>query len=282
MVNDLPRGERYYEAMKAKIRRGDVVLEVGTGAGLLSCMAARLGAKHVYTVEQSPVLHRVAEKVFAANGLSDKITLINAHSRDLKSLGVIREPIDVFVTETIGSQGLDEGILTIFEDVKPLLAPKARVIPENVTFHHCLVNMSGIRERVEVLAPVFGFDLSALNAEIESNNVYWLNPVEPWREVSTTARTRTYDLLDFHAVESTQHLSIINPNICDGMLTWADFLLAKDISLDTRYRHLGCNWANSIHFMERGWVEFGQPCTSRFSIREDKIGWNMNWAIGPK
>jgi precorrin-6B methylase 2 len=282
MVNDLPRGERYYEAMKAKIRRGDVVLEVGTGAGLLSCLAVRLGAKHVYTVEQSPALHRVAKAVFEANGVADKITLLNVHSKDLQALGAIREPIDVFITETIGTQGLDEGILLIFEHVKPLLAPKARVIPESVTFKHCLVNLSGIRERVEVLHPIFGFDLSALNRELESNNLYWLNPLEHWREVSTTAETRSYDLLDFSPVESNQALDIIGTNICDGMLTWADFKLSKHVSLDTRYRHLGCSWANSIHFMERGMVEHGQPCTSQFNIREDKIGWTMNWLIGAK
>ena len=148
MVNDLPRAQRYLEAMQAKIRPGDVVLEVGTGAGLLSCLAARLGAGHVYTVEQSPVLYRIACEVVAVNNLSDKITVINAHSRDLQSMGILKQPVDVFVTETIGRQGLEEGILSIFDDIKGMLAPDARVIPETVRFKHCLVNMSGIRERV--------------------------------------------------------------------------------------------------------------------------------------
>jgi type II protein arginine methyltransferase len=281
MVNDLPRGERYYEAMKAKIRPGDVVLEVGTGAGLLSLVAASLGAKHVYTVEQSPVLSRVAEKVFAANGLSDKITLINAHSKDLVALDLIHEKVDVFVTETIGSQGLDEGILLIFEHIKPLLAAGARLIPESVSFKHCLVNMSGIRERVEIMQPVFGFDLSALNAELESNLLYWLNPIEPWREISTVGETRSYDLLNFEPGESTQTCEITSTNICDGMFTWAEFKLSDEVVIDTRYRHLGCNWANSVHFMRRGMVEYGQACSAQFNVTDDKLGWTINWAIGP-
>ncbi len=90
MVNDLFRGEKYLEAMRAKIKPGDVVLEVGTGAGLLTCLAARLGAKRVYTVEQSPALYQIACKTVAANGLSDKVTLINANSRELQTLGVIK------------------------------------------------------------------------------------------------------------------------------------------------------------------------------------------------
>lgn len=280
MVNDLPRGQKYLEAMRAKIRPGDVVLEVGTGAGLLSCIAVHLGAKHVYTVEQSPDLQRVAAKVFETNGVSDRITLINAHSKDLVGLGAVREKVDVFVTETIGTQGLDEGILQIFEHVKPLLAPDARVIPESMVFNHCLVNMTGIRERFEVLHPVFGFDLSALNQEIGTNNVYWLNPIEPWREVSSRGRTVRYDLLNFEHKTSVQELVVTRNDVCDGMFTWAEFKLAEGVSLETRYTHLGCSWANSVHFMDRCWVDPNQLCRAEFRIEPDRVSWAMSWNIG--
>jgi len=282
MVTDIFRGEKYLEAMKAKIRPGDVVLEVGTGAGLLSCLAARLGARRVYTVEQSPILYGIACKVVAANGLADKITLINAHSRDLKSLGIIREPIDVFVTETIGTQGLDEGIINIFTDIKPLLAPDARVIPENVQFKHCLVNMSGIREQVEVMNPILGVDLSALNDEINSNSYFWMNPIEMWREVSTTAATPVFSLPDFDPQECTQTMQIIQDNVCDGMLNWAEFTLSAGNTIETRYRHFGNSWANSIHFMGRCSLTRAQSCTSTLHISEDRCGVLFRWTINAR
>jgi precorrin-6B methylase 2 len=279
MVNDLPRGQKYFDAMKAKIRPGDIVLEVGTGAGLLSCLAARLGAKHVYTVEQSPVLHQVARNVIEANGLSDKITLIKAHSRELREMDVIKEPIDVFVTETIGTQGLDEGILPIFEDIKAFLAPDAKVIPESVKFKHCLVNMSGIREQTEILHPILGVDLRALNEEVKSNNLYWMNPIELWREVSTTAETPDFDLLNFEPAECTQRLEITEDNICDGMLNWAEFRLSPNDTIETRYRYYGSSWANSIHFMSRGVVARGQRCTVHLKFSDDRLSWSLNWKI---
>ena len=280
MVNDLPRGQAYLDAMREKIRPGDVVLEVGTGAGLLSCMAANLGAKRVYTVEQSAGLQRVAEQVFRANGVADRVTLINAHSRDLVAKNLVPEPVDVFITETIGTQCLDEAILPIFEHVKPLLAPGARTIPENVVFKHCLVNMVGIRERFEVLHPVFGFDLSALNAELGTNNMYWLNPIEPWRELSSIGETRAYDLLDFESGDSIQDLEIVRDDSCDGMLTWAEFKLSDSSKIETRYTHLGCSWANSVHMMKRCSVLQGQTCSACFRIADDKVSWSLNWAIG--
>jgi type II protein arginine methyltransferase len=279
MVNDLPRAQRYLEAMQAKIRPGDIVLEVGTGAGLLTCLAARLGAGHVYTVEQSPVLHRIAQEVIAVNGVSDKVTLINAHSRELRGLGVVKHPIDVFVTETIGTQGLDEGIATIFDDIKGLLAPDARLIPETVRFKHCLVNMSGIREQMEMLQPILGVDLSPLNSEVKSNNMYWMHPIEPWREVSTTAETPERTLLDFTPSESNQEVGIICDNMCDGMLNWAEFGLAAGVRIETRYRYHGASWANSVHFMRRSLVNRGQMCTTHFRYSDDRLSWNLNWSI---
>jgi precorrin-6B methylase 2 len=279
MVNDLFRGEKYLEAMKAKINPGDVVLEVGTGAGLLTCLAARLGASHVYTVDQSPALYQVACRTVAANGLTDKVTLINANSRELQSLGIINKPIDVFVTETIGTQGLDEGIVNIFADVKPLLAPGARVIPETVQFKHCLLNMSGIREQLEIMNPILGVDMSSLNEEIHSNNHFWMSPIEMWREISTTATTPVFSLLDFDFPECTQTMQITREINCDGLLNWSEFYLSPNNIIETRYRDYGNSWANSLYLMTRCRVAVGQTCTSTMRVKDDRLSWVLNWTI---
>lgn len=279
MVNDIGRGAKYAEAMSKKIRPGDVVLEVGTGAGLLTCIAVSLGAKHVYTVERSPVLHKVAQKVFAANGISDRVTLLNMASDDLVASAAVRDPIDVFVTETIGTLGLEEGIAPIFDHVRPLLSPRARCIPETIQFKQCLVNMSGIRDRVQMMRPIFGFDMSALNDEIGSNQFYWLNPIEAWREVSSVGETANYDLVSLSPTETNLEMMVITDNVCDGMLTWAEFKLAEGISIETRYRQVGDSWASCVHFMNRCPVAYGQPCLSNFRIHEDRLAWSTSWRI---
>lgn len=54
---------------------GKVVMDVGTGSGILAAFAARAGAKKVYAVEASHVADR-AKALLAANGLTDVITVL--------------------------------------------------------------------------------------------------------------------------------------------------------------------------------------------------------------
>jgi ribosomal protein L11 methylase PrmA len=55
-------------ALTATARPGDVVLEIGTGSGVLAVAVARAGARRVYAVEASDIA-AVAELVFETNGM---------------------------------------------------------------------------------------------------------------------------------------------------------------------------------------------------------------------
>ena len=68
----------YYDGLRSAISelraRGDPVhvLDIGTGTGLLSMMAATIGADSITAIEEFPPIADCAEKVIAANGFSDK------------------------------------------------------------------------------------------------------------------------------------------------------------------------------------------------------------------
>ena len=54
---DRERNAAYYRALKAVVTNTSVVLDVGSGSsGLLAMMAARLGARRVFTVEANEVV----------------------------------------------------------------------------------------------------------------------------------------------------------------------------------------------------------------------------------
>ena len=61
--------------------------------------AARAGARRVYAVEASDIAE-VAERVFAANGVQDQITLIRGWSRQIE----LPKQANLLVSEIIGTR----------------------------------------------------------------------------------------------------------------------------------------------------------------------------------
>jgi len=129
MLHDERRTGDYLAALAAAVRPGDVVLDIGTGSGVLAVAAARAGARRVYAVEATDIA-AVAEQVFVANGVQDRVTLVSGWSRQIE----LPEPADLLVSEIIGSEPLEEEILeTTLDARRRLLKPGARLIPHVLT-----------------------------------------------------------------------------------------------------------------------------------------------------
>jgi len=97
MMNEHGRNEAYQKAMRSAIRGGDVVLDIGTGAGLLSMIAADCGASEIITCEMSTTISKIAEKIIQKNGFDHKIKVINKNSKDLILGQDINKKVDILV-----------------------------------------------------------------------------------------------------------------------------------------------------------------------------------------
>ena len=74
MLNDVRRNDAFEAAISAALAEAGPdarVLDIGTGSGLLSMMAARAGARSVTACEVVPVIADMATKIIADNGYSD-------------------------------------------------------------------------------------------------------------------------------------------------------------------------------------------------------------------
>jgi len=128
MLHDSDRVEAYLEAIAQVVRPGDVVVDLGTGTGILAVAAARAGARRVYAIEESAIAD-VAEEVFVRNGVADRVTLVRGHSTRVQ----LPERANVLVTETLGNDPLGEAMLVYIDDARRrLLAPGARILPSQL------------------------------------------------------------------------------------------------------------------------------------------------------
>ena len=125
MLDDRARTSGFCHALRQTVKPDDVVVDIGTGTGVLATCAAMAGARKVFAVESSGI-GELAERVFAANGVADRVTLVRERSTNVS----LPERGTVLVTETIGNDPLDEQMLEIVTDAKKrLLHPGARIIP---------------------------------------------------------------------------------------------------------------------------------------------------------
>lgn len=128
MLDDGARTSAFIDALRTLVTPDDIVIDIGTGTGVLATAAAIAGARRVYAVE-STAIAEAAARVIDANGVADKVRVVREHSSNL----TLPELGTILVTETIGNDPLDEHILEIVSDARRrLLAPRARVIPARI------------------------------------------------------------------------------------------------------------------------------------------------------
>lgn len=83
------------------------MLDIGSGTGILSLFAARAGAKHVYGIECSEIVH-LARVIVEQNRFSDKVTFIQGKAEEV-TLPV--EKVDIIISEWMGYFLLYESML---------------------------------------------------------------------------------------------------------------------------------------------------------------------------
>ena len=97
MLADTPRMHAYVEALKAVVKPGAVVLDLGCGPGLFALLACQLGARRVYAVEPDDVI-QIAREAAVANKCADKIEFFQNFSSDI----TLPEPADVIISDLRG------------------------------------------------------------------------------------------------------------------------------------------------------------------------------------
>ncbi|NXF16902.1 ANM7 methyltransferase, partial [Rhodinocichla rosea] len=148
MLHDKDRNVKYYQGIHAAVsrvkERGEkaIVLDIGTGTGLLSMMAASAGADFCYAIEVFKPMANAAVKIVEKNGFSDKIKVINKHSTEVTvgPDGDMQCRANILVTELFDTELIGEGALPTYEHAhKYLVQEGCEAVPHRATVYVQLV-----------------------------------------------------------------------------------------------------------------------------------------------
>jgi protein arginine N-methyltransferase 1 len=110
MLRDEPRLNLYKEAIMSskELFKDKIVLDVGSGTGILSLFSCKAGAKHVYAIEASKGISLLSKKIVKKNNLESKITCIN---EVMEKVILPVDQVDIIVSEWMGVYLVHESML---------------------------------------------------------------------------------------------------------------------------------------------------------------------------
>ena len=260
MLNDRARTAGFLTAIQETVKPGDVVVDVGTGTGVLAIAAARAGARHVYAIEASSI-GQLAKLMFEANGLADRITLLEGRSSQID----LPEKADVLISEIIGSEPLREQVLETFLDARfRYLKPGARYLPERLSVFGVPVEIPAsdlsartfTRETADRWRNEYGIDFSPLAAVAASSGQSFLVPgskVRHWPRLSEPIQLLDLDLRCHPdaAVRSTVSGPAMSSGIISGLAVFFELHVSPSVRLSTDPSTASehSNWRNHVEIL---------------------------------
>lgn len=248
MVSDRLRTDAFAAAIREVVRPGDVVLDVGTGTGVLAMLAAQAGAAKVYGIDVTDIAE-VATELVRTNGLSSKVEILRGPAGELE----LDQKVDVILSEWLGNAAFVEGMLYAVLDARDNnLAPNGRMLPAKVRVliapldEPILYNSDGPgfwRERIH------GLDFSSLQKiELSQGRTLQIR-VDPAAALAPGQVLLELDLLtatpEDAAFEGQLEFVAVRDGVHNGFCLWFEAELSAGVTLDTGPLSPETHWAQT-------------------------------------
>jgi len=251
-VNECLLDEDRTNALRAAIRRkvkpGDVVVDAGTGSGILALFAAEAGAKKVYAVDVDPVALNLARRSIEASAYADRIEVIQA---DLKEFE-LPVPADVVIMEMLDTGLIAELQAPALNALRRhrVIGPQTRMVPERAK---CSI------ELVEYDFDFYGFTLplvvQARNSGVQQRVRQPLSEPVIYREVDFGSKIAiTVDESVRLRVERVGTLNALRLRtqtvLCDGVAVWetSDMNMPVIVPVGPMQVHRGEEVTVAVHY----------------------------------
>jgi tetratricopeptide (TPR) repeat protein len=254
MLADQARNDAFERAIAKAAHGRRLVLDIGTGSGLLAMMAARAGAQRVVACEAITPLAQVAARIVTRNGYADRITVVAKRSTELVLGRDLPEPADLLISEILDAGLLGEGVMRTFRHAgATLIAPDAPIIPAGATVCGVLIECPALR-RVNPIGEISGFDLGEF--EIFRNpaaHLPFAMATEPHRVLTDVFELARFDFRRLLNEERSQTITV--QATADGnaqaVAFWFDLHLDDTTTLSTAPGSDSKHWRQAVTFFER-------------------------------
>ncbi|XP_067642449.1 protein arginine N-methyltransferase 7 [Eurosta solidaginis] len=149
MLHDRERNQKYYAALHKAVAdmhadgRQVHVLDIGTGTGILSMMALKAGADTVTACEAFMPMANCAQRIFEANGCSDRARLVKKRSTEICIGKDMPHKANLLVAELLDTELIGEGAISIYNHAHDeLLTDDVVCIPSQATCYAQMVHSS--------------------------------------------------------------------------------------------------------------------------------------------
>ncbi len=266
MVSDRPRTNAFAAAIREVVQPGYIVLDVGTGTGILAMLAAKAGARHVHAVDLTDIADAAIDLV-NANGLSDQVEVFRGQASELQ----LDQKVDLIISEWLGNAAYTEGMLpAVLAARDHNLAPTGHMLP------------AGVRLLIAPLdepilyhsegpgfwrAPIHGLDFSSLqelelsqgrSIQIRIERAAVLAPGQAFLELDL--KTAAAEDAWF---EGQLRFDSVRDGVLNGFCLWFEADLSPNVMLDTGPFSPETHWAQTYMSFPSRPVRAGE----RFEVR---------------
>lgn len=235
VARDDVRRDAYLQALQRVVTADSVVIDLGAGIGIFSIAAAKMGAKHVYAMEENPNLE-LGREIAKAAGVADRITFLRASAWDV----TLPERASVLFYDLRGTLPLYQDNFGLVAHAKERwLLPGAVHFPARDTLHAAVVSAPGCYANLErAVGAVRALGLSdhavrrcIMNARTNDRDT----PIAP-EDVLT--EHMTWGALEYGAtppknLSGRSELAVVAAGTAHGIAVWFQTELLPGIGYDT-------------------------------------------------
>ncbi len=265
MLADRVRMRAYARAIDRYVQPGMTVVDLGTGSGVLACLAAQRGA-YVHAIEHTGVIEH-ARELARTNGLASSITFHAMHSRDFQ----VKVPVDVILHEQVGHNLIDEDMVENVVSLRDrVLAPGGLVLPARFALYADPVQLRADRTVPYGWEHRFhGLDFSCFApgpgmtpGMHDGRDKRWLAPDDVERNLAPERSVLRFDLgtmaRDALPVRLAYETTLAASGRLDGFAQYFELAFDDELRLSTGPGHPHTHWDGRLLRTEAHDVAAGQ------------------------